>query len=279
MALVVRPGRHEDVVPIAEWTTSTFSWGDYVGSKMAGWIDDPDVYVMVVEAGDGTPAAISRAQMLSPTEGWLDAARVHPEHQRSGMGSAINDAGVAWAKRHGAQIVRLAVEDDNEAARNQVLRLGYRGESVWVWGEAASQRVDDISETDRLRPSHISDVDAAWMFWGSSDLVVAAHDLIPYGWLWKRHRIDRLRDAQASHQLLQNSAGWITAVPTGRGLQVDLVVTAQSDAPRMLRALLAYGAEVGAEQVNIKMPLTPWTKEALTRAGFKGGGVSIYAKT
>lgn len=279
MALVVRPGRPEDVAPIAEWTSSTFSWGDYVGFKMAGWLDDPALYVMVVEAEDGTPGAVGRAQMLSPTEGWLDAARVHPDHRRSGMGSAMNDAGVAWARERGAQIVRLAIEGDNNAARNQVLGLGYREESAWVWGDADTQGGDPVPETDRLRPSHVSDVDAAWMFWSSSDLVVAAHDLIPTGWLWKRHRIEHLREAQVNHLLLQNAAGWITALPTERGLLVDLMATSQADAPRMLRALFSYAAEVEAKEVNIKTPNTPWTREALTRAGFKTGGVSVFAKT
>lgn len=191
----------------------------------------------------------------------------------------MNHAGVEWARDHGAQIVRLAVEDNNEAARSQVIRLGYREESVWVWGNGTPQQVEDLAQTDRLKPSHATDVDAAWMFWASSDLVVAAHELLATGWLWKRFRVDHLREMQASHQLLQNAAGWLTATPTESGFLIDFAATAQADAPRLLRAVMAYGAETRVEQINIKMPQTAWSEEALTRAGFDTGGVSIFSKT
>ena len=125
MSFSVREGRADDVSAISEWTTDTFAWGDYVPARLQTWIDSPDSAVLVCGEED-TPVAVVHALMLSEREAWLEAARVRPDHRRSGMGSALNQAGVSWAKSRNAKVVRLAIEAGNEAARNQILGLGYR---------------------------------------------------------------------------------------------------------------------------------------------------------
>ena len=131
----MRPARQDDVPEIETWTRDTFTWGDYVGEGLPNWIDDPTSQVVVCVDEDDRPIAMSRSEMLSPTEGWLSAARVHPDHRRAGMGAAMNDFGVQWARERGAQIVRLVIEDDNHGAQAQVEKLGYRNTCVWIRGE------------------------------------------------------------------------------------------------------------------------------------------------
>ena len=133
MAFELRPARLEDVPGIVEWTTDTFDWGDYVPERISTWISDPNSQVLVAVGEADTPLAVAHVVMLSPTEGWLEAARVHPDHRRSGLGSALNHAGVDWARSLGARVVRLATEADNAAARSQVEALGYRQTSSWVY--------------------------------------------------------------------------------------------------------------------------------------------------
>ncbi|MDH3190579.1 MAG: GNAT family N-acetyltransferase, partial [Acidimicrobiia bacterium] len=130
MAFGIREARADDVDQIAPWTTDTFSWGDYVGSSLSDWIGDSRLHVMVVEDGHAVAVAVARAQMLSPTEGWLDAARVNPSVRRQGLGTMLNDACVEWVREQGGRVARLAIEADNSAAHNQVLKLGYRATST-----------------------------------------------------------------------------------------------------------------------------------------------------
>jgi ribosomal protein S18 acetylase RimI-like enzyme len=162
MSPTLRPARLDDVDEIASWTRDTFTWGDYVGEAMAGWLADPKSYVMVCVDDSDRPVGMSRAEMMSFTEGWLSAARVHPDHRREGIGAAMNDRGVEWAREQGAQIVRLTVTDDNEAARTQVEKLGYRNTCVWLMGELDARRGRLIRERDRLHPAMAADADAGW---------------------------------------------------------------------------------------------------------------------
>ena len=120
MSFRVRQGRADDLPWITSWTTDTFSWGDYVPDRIEGWLEDPESELLVCSDESDVVRAIVHAEMLSPAEGWLEAARVHPDHRRTGMGTALNRAGVEWLAQRGARVVRLATEADNEPAVAQV---------------------------------------------------------------------------------------------------------------------------------------------------------------
>jgi GNAT superfamily N-acetyltransferase len=280
----VREARADDVPPIAPWTTDTFAWGDYVADRLGDWIADPDLHVIVCELEDGTPVAVMRAQMLSPTEGWLDAARVHPDHRRSGLGSAMNHTGVAWAARRGARVTRLAVETDHESVLQQVLGLGYRETCRWIYGRHECTGSDRIPEQERLENTFTADLDAAWMFWSNSELALAGHELVPIGWLWRRMMIDDLSQAISRLEMYQSPSGWLLAKETEAGLSVNFMVTAPADAPQMLRAIgdlaleMAQTQELDKTFVEIKLPALSWTAEALQRAGFTTKELAVFSK-
>jgi len=167
---VIRPARAEDVPRIETWTRETFAWGDYVAEAMPEWLEDPESLVIVCVYDDDIPVALSRTQLLSPTEAWLSGARVHPDHRRSGMGMAMNDFGLDWARDRGALVARLATEEENEPARSQVLKLGYRLSKSFAPGfeefrgdpdfEGFQPDFDEISELNtNLRLRLLSNVD------------------------------------------------------------------------------------------------------------------------
>ncbi len=117
MSFLIRPARAGDVASIGRWTRDTFSWGDYVPEMMSSWLEEADSLVIVSVDADDIPIGLSRVQLLSPAEAWLSATRVHPDHRRSGMGMAMNDHAVEWARSRGALIARLVIEESNEAAQ------------------------------------------------------------------------------------------------------------------------------------------------------------------
>ena len=278
MSFRVRTARMDDVAHIAPWTADTFGWGDYVGTALPEWIANPDFFVMVCELEDGIPVAVCRAQMLSDTEGWLDAARVHPDHRRLGLGIAMNQAGVAWTADHGARVIRLAVETDNESATRQVGNLGYRETCLWVYGRHEVVTTDRIPEAERLRPSHSSDVDGAWMFWSNSELALAAHDLFPQGWLWRRMHVEDLKAYATQKSLFQSPAGWVVADLRENTVSSSFMAMAPADAPRVLRALIDHAVETRSWSIKVKLPSTPWTVEVLTRSGFETKEVAVFSK-
>ena len=122
----LREGRPEDLDAIREFTTDTFAWGDYVPDQYLNWLTEPSGAVLVAADDRDRVLAMVHIEQLSPKEGWLSAARVRPDHQRQGLGSRLNQAGVDWLRSRGALVVRLTTEENNLVAQQQVEKLGYR---------------------------------------------------------------------------------------------------------------------------------------------------------
>jgi ribosomal protein S18 acetylase RimI-like enzyme len=264
----VREARPDDVASIVPWTMDTFDWGDYVPDRIRTWLGDQDSVVIVCADGDDRPVAVSHAVMLSPDEAWLEAARVHPAHRRSGMGSAMNRAGVDWARERGAKVVRLATEATNVAARRQVAALGYRVTSSWVYAELPVDPGHRALDGHRLRPASVADVGPAWMTWSQSELALAGRDLIAIGWQWRRMTPDDLHRAASSGTFYQSPAGWLVVdQPDAEWMRVIWMTVAPSDALVVFDGLLEMERERNVETVTVMLPKLPWTSEVLSRTG------------
>lgn len=275
----VRPARREDLDHIVPWTSGTFDWGDYVPQRFETWLNDSRGVVLVVPDETDRPIALCHASMLSSYEGWLEAARVHPEHRRRGLGSALNHAGVSWLSERGARIVRLAVETENETARNQVEKLGYRPICVWQHADLPIERKRRCPPGYRLRQVSAMEIDAAWVFWAASDLALSGRELVPQGWQWRKARPEDLIEAANAGDLYQSPAGWVAVSrPRPNWLQTGFVATTTEDAPRLLDGLHDLGRDERAEEMTVKMPGAPWTAEALVRAGAEPIEIVVYAK-
>ena len=279
MSFRVRPGQREDVDEIVPWTTDTFSWGDYVPDRLPQWLGEPNSTVLVcVDEGD-VPLAMTHATMLSPLEGWLEAARVHPDHRRSGMGTALNHAGVAWAKDQGALVVSLATEAHNEATVNQVESLGYRQTSSWLYGVWSSDEVKRGQPGEQLHPASGSDVDAAWMFWSTSELAQAGHGLMAHQWQWSKARPEAIEAAANSGNLYQSPAGWVIATePEGPGINVRAfwVATTKGEAPSLIEGLLDLAADRESE-LAVMVPNIAWVSETFIRAGADISEILVFS--
>jgi GNAT superfamily N-acetyltransferase len=278
MGFTVRLARPDDVAHIVPWTTDTFEWGDYVPDRLPIWLDDDASAVLVCSDEDDLPLAVSHAVMLSPNEGWIEAARVHPDHRRAGMGVAMNRAGVEWARDRGGRVMRLATEASNEAARLQVTKLGYRKVSSWVY---ASMKVDPGHrghERHRLRPAPGPDAEAAWLSWVGSDLALGGRELIALGWQWRTARPVDVVSAASRGEFFQSPAGWVIAdMPQEDWLRSLWVATGPDDILGLLDGLIDLAASREATEVTIKLPNLPWTAEALTRVGGTPKEVLVYS--
>ncbi len=277
MGVSIRAARQDDVASIVPWTTATFSWGDYVPDRIDVWLEDPDSEVLVSVDEADTPVALCHVAMLSPTEGWLEGARVHPEKRRTGVGSALNHAGVEWARERGARVMRLSTEASNMAARNQVRRLGYREVSRWLHAVFDVDPSHRASERYRMRPAPGSDAEAAWLFWVASDLARASRELIALGWQWRTARPDDVNKAAGG--LVQSAAGWVSIEqPDDDWVRTNWIASTPEDLLGLIDGLLDLAAERGASELDIKLPDLPWTSEAIIRSGGELNPVIVHAK-
>jgi len=278
VAFEIRPARDEDIEHIVGWTTDTFSWGDYVPDRLPQWLAEDSSTVLVATVED-RPKALVHGVMLSSSEGWLEAARVHPDHRRVGLGNALNVAGVEWATANGARVVRLAIEATNQPAVTQVLALGFRQTSSWTYGQFVPNKRSSPDEGRRLSPGSGPDVDAGWVFWSSSELNRAGRGLIAHGWQWRDASPKDLETGAASGHLFQSPDGWLMAdQPVPTQLRVLWVATTAEDAPRFLDGLVDLARSQNTESVTIKTPNLPWITEAIRRVGAEPKEVLIFSK-
>jgi len=275
MVFEIRPARAEDIEHIVPWTSDTFSWGDYVPEQMAVWLTD-DLSTVLVAVLKEQPVGLVHGLMLSSTEAWLEAARVHPDHRRIGLGNALNRAGVKWATQQGAQVVRLAVVDSNQPAINQVLALGYRQTSAWAYCELVPASTSDT----QIRHATSADAHAAWMSWSTSDLHRAGRGLITSAWQWRTAKPQDLTEAVDEGRFFQSPVGWLLTDQVDTDvMHSGWVATAPENAPEFLKSVLDLAAELDVESVRVKTPSLPWMMEAMRRAGGEPSEVFVFSKS
>lgn len=268
-----RPARLEDVPLIAPWTADTFEWGDYVAQRLPGWVEDPDSMPMVSVDDDDRPVAVANTVLLSPTEAWLEGARVHPALKRSGLGSALNRAGTEWARGRGALVARLATEDDNTAARRQVEALGYRHTSTWCYAVIEPRTVSVT--TSPMAPT--GDVEAAWLYWAGSELAHAGKELISVGWRWRKTRFDDLARAASAGELYQSQGGWaLVEQPEPDWMRCGWLATAPEDAPQVIEGVVSMARSRDVTELGLMIPRLAWIEETLSRLGADPALILIY---
>ncbi len=286
MDAVIRPARTEDHAAILAFTANTFSWGDYVGDAFHTWLADSNAHVAVATVDD-RPVAVARGVMMSATEGWMHGARVHPEHRRKGLATRLNHHLCEWASAQGALIVRLMIESWNEAAQRQVEAAGYR--RVCEWANAVRRlgsEPDPVTNGGRRVPGDEqlvvgtrAEIEPAWVAWSQSQLARVGRTLVPRGWLMRRMVRADLEQAVAGRALLHGPSGWIIAEEEDEGMFVPLVVANDTDAYRLVRALVDRADRRGYPRVRVMAPSVEWMVDALTRGGFDVTGDQIWART
>jgi GNAT superfamily N-acetyltransferase len=288
MQPLIRPARDGDAEIIATWTHDTFEWGDYVADAIPTWMAEDDSLVLVAER-DGQVIGISRTLLLSPTEGWAQGTRIHPEHRRTGVGSALAEHLADWAAVSGARVMRSMVEEWNEPARNQSLKLGYRDVGGWV---RAGRGVGDnspvpegnggrrVPAAEGLRPAHSSEAQPALMSWSGGPLERASRGLLPIGtWRMRRLIADDLAAAAKRKALLSGRAGWAIGDIGEDAYEVSWISATETDVQSLLRALIDRAAAAGSEEIRVMLPAADWVVQALRRRGFELHPVRIYAKS
>jgi len=286
MEFNVRPAHESDLGPVAAFTADTFEWGDYVSDNFHSWLSDPAGLVLVAVDTSDTPIGLGRALMLSTTEAWLHAARVHPLHRRQGIGSALDRQARAWARQQGAQFARLLIEDWNRAARQQVMKLGYRPTAPWIRLDrsATTPRPDPFTNggkrvpgDERLAPAASAEAEPAWIAWLSSDLARVGRLLYPLGWYLRRMTLEDVTGAARRRGLWQCPSGWAIAEMHDSELFISWVVTSDLDASRLVRSVVDKAENTdGVEHVGALVPGVTWLVEAFEKAGFESNPCTVY---
>jgi GNAT superfamily N-acetyltransferase len=277
----IRPAVPADKTAIAAFTTETFTWGDYVVEAFDEWLDDDSGMLLIATDDANQAVAMARWTFVAPGEVWGQGARVHPDHRRRGISSALTEAGAVWAKERGGKVLRLLTEEWNEAARGQVSKSGFRLVSKWnLWirsiGDAAPKVAGNggrrVPSEERLMPARESEAGPAFLAWSGSPLVSATHGLISERWTWHHLRAGDLLSAAGRRALWACPAGWVIAEiddDEARTFWVSWLMAARDDAYRLIRVTIDRAITDGSERIALMLPAVDWLDRAAKRAGLE----------
>ena len=267
----IREARLDDSAAIALFTTNTFSWGDYVSDEFPDWLNEADAVVAVAVDEEDLPIAVARVRMLGPREGWLSAARVHPDHRRLGLGSSLNDWCVEWVAARGGVVCRLQIEIGNEAAENQVVRIGYRRVLEVVNAERSTRLPPDANgfprtpRAERLERSPRGEADLAFMAWSTSDIGRATRGMFATeSWAWRGLIVEDLREGN----LWASPAGWVLTQTEDDYLDVRWLMCGPEDVDRLLGAVVELAGRTDATTISLPVVKVDWVLDALNRLAF-----------
>ena len=283
---MLRPARPEDREAIVAFTQGTFPWGDYIDRVFDDWLATPGGLTLVAEV-EGRPVGLARGSLLSPAEAWAQGLRVHPDHRRHHLGTALLDGLAEWAAGQDARVIRLSSEDSNTAAGALIPTVGFRPVGRWLIVEkddlqaAPPPRVNGDKRalaTDRLRPAPAAEAEAAMISWSGGPLEVAAHGLFSRHWSCRRLTLRDLVEAAGQGRLWQGRPGWLLGEIDRDEFEAHWLSTFPEDAPALVAALLDVAAASGADRLEGQVPAVDWLGEAFEQAGCRTGPLTVYAR-
>lgn len=165
-SVTIRRARRDDADAVAAFTADTWPerGDDYVADVFAEWVaaggDDRRTFV----AADADDEAVGLVQgaLLSEYEAWVQGLRVAREARGGGVGAALLEAGLDWAREQGASVARCMVFSWNVMGLGGSRAVGFEPATEFRW-------VHPDPDADATPDAEVrADADDAWTFWTRS---------------------------------------------------------------------------------------------------------------
>ncbi|WP_300081045.1 GNAT family N-acetyltransferase [Propioniciclava sp.] len=142
--ITVLPVSDVDLGAIAALEAEAFD-GGWSREAWAEQLDSPRTDVLVARAAGEVVGVIALSGVAEVVD--LDRVIVRPDHQRSGLGRRLVDAGLAWAGETGAERVLLEVAEANAPARALYEDRGFRviGRRAHYYGAGEDALVMEVN--------------------------------------------------------------------------------------------------------------------------------------
>lgn len=283
--LTIRPARSSDQPAIAAFTIDTFDWGDYVAEAFDDWLSQPRSSLVVAVNEVDTAIAMSRSRLLSPTEAWFHAARVHPDWRGRGIAGDMALVLRDWAVGEGALVGRLLIEDWNHSSIRHVEKIGFRRvvdvlRATKPIGDASPNPDGNggkrVASRLRARPAHASDAAPAFSSWSIGELGRAMRGLTGGNWTFARLTVDRLVAAAGAGAFWEIGGGWAVAESEYDTLEAGWLETRAEDSADLLRALVDLAVGRGVESIAVWLPAVEWIVREAKHLGFEPEPMGVY---
>lgn len=283
--MAIRQATYADIDAITAFTTGTFEWGDYVPDALAGWIDDPNGIVLVETDDSDKPIAVGRCFLLTPTEAWLHAARVHPDRKGEGIAGRLAVAFTDWARDRGALIARLLVEEINTSSIRHVGKTAFRLTTLVHRGvrdideqSPAPQRNGGRRRPSSLkaRPGRRQDAPMVLGSWSTGEAGRELRGLVAESWSFHTLRVGDIERAAADHNLWEVGGSHAITREYESTFEVLMLDTAPDEALDAIKALIDLADDRGATRFSAWVADCDWLVSALEAAGCVTEPSGIY---
>jgi GNAT superfamily N-acetyltransferase len=155
--LTIRPAQPDDRPAMERICAHTWEWGDYVPDVWDDWLageagsraeDRSMAGPAIVGEMAGQVVALSKITFLTPGQVWLEGMHVDPEFRHRGIAGHFLDYSLAYARDHGARVVRTGTGGNNTAVHTLMARAGMERIGTYL---AADGRVAALA-TVHLEP-------------------------------------------------------------------------------------------------------------------------------
>jgi len=278
--LIFRRARPDDRAAMERICAQTWEWGDYIPEVWDEWLADDQGAFLVGEL-DGQVVTLNKITRQPSGQFWLEGMRVDPEYRRRGISVRSLDFTLAYAREHGARVVRLSTGSHNVPVHTVVTRAGMEHIGTYVLWNADPLPGDPLRPL-LLTPDHAAQV---YAFLADSPVLAYTHGLYNANWAWQELSAERIgqflnvaREPGYAQVLAQSAPdGQLTALAI---VQFDAedrhlwVLFADGQAPAvtaLATAIRAYAAQLGAQHVQVMVPDLPWLRDAFQAAGYGYG--------
>ncbi len=138
--MIVRTAKKSDKEEVLKFCSDTFEWGDYIDQVWDIWSADPHGKLYVVDQSERSknnnnfPVAISHGTLCpGKRQIWLEGIRVHPDHRRKRIATALIAKMLQFGMRQGAIEASAVVTTDNIGSRLMLEKNGFSVISRWVY--------------------------------------------------------------------------------------------------------------------------------------------------
>lgn len=274
----VRAARPDDRAAMFRITRPVWEGNDYVPLVWDRWLAGRDGIVLVATV-KGAVVGFQHIQIHHDGDAWFEGIRVAEEARGQGVGEALVDRGLAWARDMDCTAARLAVSSDNEASKRLSEKAGF--EVIGCFRTVQSEAAEVPVQTD-VRPAQPFDEDAVL------ELLERAGHVYPAtyteGWTAYRLTRRRLRLLLAMHSVLiagreAPEAVAIATMPADQpSFRLGLVAGSAVGITELGRRLRVEISRAHLPRVRGTLDASREVLQALEGAGFSGGQVDMLLR-
>lgn len=264
-SITVRRARPDDAPTMIEITRGVWGGHDYVPTVWETWLRDRTGVLLVAEAG-GVPMGLQHVAVQPDNAAWLEGIRVREDVRGMGIGTALLNAGIDWARFNGLVAARLSTSTDNPASNRMAERVDF-GE-VARFAPVKLAAANGPANT-RARVARPDERDAVYR----TLLQLTASDFYTEGWTAYRLTPERLEVLLATSAVLVCGGGQpdaiaiATATPERRDPRLGLLAGTPEGTMHILQYLQGTARSLGLDTLRGQLNSRALASERMERWG------------